>query len=253
MELVETADGVAYAWMVVAGATFVMLQFVTAPFGRHTVSGWGPALNNRLGWFIMEVPSMLVMAGVWLANSATMTGHAWLPFALWVGHYWNRSVVYPLRIKPTPKRMPLAIVASAVGFNLVNAPLNATYLVANAASYTTAWLLHPRTLLGLALFFVGMTINIIADNRLIALRTNGSTGYSIPRGFLFEYVTCANFLGECVQWTGFALAMWNAGALSFMVWTWANLVPRAASHHAWYVSKFKDYPKNRFRIIPFVY
>ncbi|RHY76156.1 hypothetical protein DYB38_012325 [Aphanomyces astaci] len=247
-------DWVAYLWMVVAAATFCLLHFVTAPFGRHTSSAWGPTLNNRLGWFVMEVPSLVIMARAWwLFVSDRESNFVWLPFALWTAHYWNRAVVFPLRIKSTPKRMPVVVVAAAIGFNLVNATLNATYLLSTEAMYSSAWLHHPRTLTGLALFLIGMSINVTTDNHLISLRSNGSTGYSIPRGFLFEYVTCANLLGECIEWTGFAIATWNLAGLSFMIWTWANLVPRAASHHAWCVNEFKDYPKNRRRIIPFVY
>ena len=46
----------------------------------------------------------------------------------------------------------------------------------------------------------------ISDQLLVNLRKPGETGYKIPVGGLFDYVTGANFFGEIVEWTGFALA-----------------------------------------------
>ncbi|KAI4308311.1 hypothetical protein L6164_031397 [Bauhinia variegata] len=36
--------------------------------------------------------------------------------------------------------------------------------------------------------------------------TNGVGGYQIPRGFLFNYITCANYTTEILQWIGFNIA-----------------------------------------------
>jgi hypothetical protein len=45
---------------------------------------------------------------------------------------------------------------------------------------------------------------------------------------------------------------WSLPALSFAIWTAANLAPRALSHHAWYRARFADYPKQRRALIPFM-
>ena len=88
---------------------------------------------------------------------------------------------------------------------------------------------------------------------MIDLRANGtSTDYAIPRGGLFDTVSCPNHLGEIVQWFGFALMCWNLPALSFAIWTAANLIPRSLSHHAWYRQHFPDYPRDRSAVIPFL-
>jgi len=74
--------------------------------------------------------------------------------------------------------------------------------------------------------------------------------YKIPNGGLFRWISCPNYLGEIIEWVGWALATWSLPGMSFALWTAANLIPRAISHHKWYKTKFKDYPHRRKAIIP---
>jgi hypothetical protein len=41
-------------------------------------------------------------------------------------------------------------------------------------------------------------------------------------------------------------------ALSFAIWTIANLLPRALQHHRWYQQTFSEYPAERKAVIPFI-
>jgi len=238
-------------WIALALILFPIQLFVTAPYGRHARAGWGPSLPNRIGWFVMEAVSLVLFAALFLAGSAPKTAPMWVFFALWVAHYANRSLIFPWRTKTRGKTIPLAIVLGAVSFNLVNAGLNGFYL-GTLAHYPDRWLADPRFIVGLALFLAGAAINIHSDNRLIGLRSGSGQGYVIPRGGLFEWISCPNLFGEVVEWCGFALMCWNLPALSFAVWTAANLIPRALSHHAWYRAQFADYPAQRRAVIPLV-
>ncbi len=53
---------------------------------------------------------------------------------------------------------------------------------------------------------VGYAINHHADSVLLSLRKPGETGYKIPYGGLYKYISCPNYFGEMVEWFGFALA-----------------------------------------------
>ena len=101
-------------------------------------------------------------------------------------------------------------------------------------------------------FFSGFLIHMHSDSVLNNLRKNGSAGYRIPDRGLFSLVSCPNYLGEMIQWTGWALATWSLPGLCFCIWTVANLAPRALSHHRWYKKTFKNYPENRKAVIPFL-
>ena len=109
-----------------------------------------------------------------------------------------------------------------------------------------------RFVLGIVLFVAGLAINVHSDHILRNLRAPGETGYKIPRGGAFEFVTAANYFGETLEWAGYAVAAAKPAALAFAAFTVLNLAPRAFSHHAWYRKKFENYPKNRKAYIPFI-
>ena len=57
----ETYQHLIYAWMALGVVISLVLLKVTAPYGRHTTSSWGPLISNRLGWMLMEMPGMMVL------------------------------------------------------------------------------------------------------------------------------------------------------------------------------------------------
>ena len=48
-------------WVLIGLGTFVYLFFESAPYGRHIKEGWGIEIPARLGWVIMESPSVILM------------------------------------------------------------------------------------------------------------------------------------------------------------------------------------------------
>ncbi|MBP7809282.1 MAG: DUF1295 domain-containing protein [Bacteroidia bacterium] len=229
----ETLYLISYIWLSVAIVVHITMFFITAPFGRHTSDKWGKTINNKLGWVIMESPSLLIMLYFLFTGTNSFSSYIWILFLVWILHYANRSFIYPLRIKATPKQIPVFIVLNAILFNFMNAGLNGYYLshFANREDYNSDWLYSPHFVFGVILFCIGAFINLKSDSILINLRKPGETGYKIPKGFLFNYISSPNLFGELIEWSGFALMAWNLPALTFMVWTFANLVPRAKNHH----------------------
>ena len=247
----KTFDIAVVAWIALALLLFPIQLFVTAPYGRHAHDGWGPRIPNHAGWVAMELVSLLVFGGLFLCGPVVKSAPMWVFFTLWVAHYTNRSLIYPFRTRTRGKTMPIAIVVSAMAFNVMNGGLNGYYLGWLSEPYALSWFSDPRFIAGAALFIGGAATNVWADNRLIALRSHEAE-YAIPRGGLFELVSCPNLFGEIVEWCGFALMCWNLPVLSFAIWTAANLIPRALSHHRWYRKRFPGYPAERTAVIPFI-
>jgi protein-S-isoprenylcysteine O-methyltransferase Ste14 len=233
-----------------AAAVFVVLLFVRAPYGRHLRKGWGPLMPNALGWAVMESPAPLVFAACFTLGTAPRNLPIVLFLILWELHYVQRAFVYPLTIRDGHKKIPIAVVLMAVGFNFGNAYANGYYLFSLSGGYPLEWLQDPRFLAGAVLFLAGYIINRWGDLRLRELRHPGETVYRIPYGGLFRWVSCPNYLGEIVEWCGWALATWSLAGLAFALWTFANLAPRARSHQAWYQANFAEYPRDRKALIP---
>ena len=240
------------AFFALAAITFPALLFVTAPYGRYTRERYGPKIDRRLGWIVMEAPSGLLYGACFLLGDRWSNAAALVFLLLWETHYTHRAYIFPFRLRGEQQRLTLVTVALAVVFNLFNGYLNGRYLNLLAPPYPASWLADARFLVGVTLFVVGLAINLQADTILINLRRPGETGYKIPGGGLFRLVSCPNYLGELIEWTGWAIATWSVPGLAFAVWTAANLVPRALSHHRWYRDKFPEYPAERRAVIPFV-
>ena len=190
----------------------------------------------------MEAPAALLFAIFFITGKSADTLTAAIFLIMWEAHYLHRSFIYPLRFRDNTKKMPVIIAGMAFFFNVVNAYLNGRYLFDLSGGYSPEWLGGPRFLIGCVLFIIGMIINQQADGVLRRLRKQGESVYRIPRGGLYRWISCPNYFGEILEWSGWAIATWSPAGLSFAVWTIAVLLPRARSHHIWYRSHFSDYP-----------
>jgi len=237
---------------VVALATAIALRFTTAPYGRFLRGGWGPTLPSTAGWVLMELPAVATIAVCFFLGDRTSSPVAIAMLAMWELHYVYRTLIFPFRRRGGRRPMPLSVVLMAVLFNVWNGYLNGRWLFGMGPERGVEWLLDPRFLIGSALFLAGLGINFHSDNILLELRAPGETGYKIPRGGLFRFVSAPNYFGELLEWTGWAIASWSVAGLSFAVFTAANLAPRAWSNHHWYRRQFADYPAERKALIPFV-
>jgi len=245
-------QSIMFAWIGIAVAVFFLLLKVTAPYGRHTSSRWGPQVSNNIGWLLMEVTVLVVLSIFILPAINTIAVVPIIMIGLFCFHYFYRSLIFPFRLHTKGKKMPWVIVGSGMLFNIVTG-FSLGYFFTRFAGYSNDWLTGYRFITGIIIFFSGLYINWKADNVLIRLRKPGETGYKIPLGWLFEKISCPNLFGELIEWLGFAILCWNLPALTFFLWTAANLIPRALSHHKWYKEKFNEYPVNRKAIIPFLF
>jgi protein-S-isoprenylcysteine O-methyltransferase Ste14 len=238
------------AWMIVTPAIFYGATRVVAPYGRHARPGWGPTLPPRVGWGITESPAVAGFAALFVLGDRTADAAALAFLAIWMVHYVQRTLVFPFLIHPSGRRTPVSIVLFGFVFNCANAYVNARWLFLLGPRRGAEWLADPRFVVGALVFAVGMATNLHADAVLRGLRRPGETGYRVPRGGAYRWVSCPNYLGEILEWTGWAVLTWSAAGLSFALWTVANLAPRARANHRWYREKFPDYPKERRALVP---
>ena len=198
----------------------------------------------------MELPALLIFVITFFIGPKKASPVTLVFFVIWVLHYANRSLIFPFQTHTGKKMMPLIIALLAIFFNTVNGFINGYYFGSISGGYDPDWFTDPRFISGSVLFITGMIINLHSDQILLSLRKSSQNGYSIPEGGLFKYISCPNFFGEIIEWTGFAIMTWSPAALAFVVWTCVNLIPRALDHHKWYKATFDNYPAERKAVFP---
>ena len=212
-------------------------------------------LPARTAWVLQESPAFYVaFLCFYLSGKRGNITSSATNVLLWLFlvHYIQRSFIYPLFIRGG-KPFPVSTFLMAFQFCVMNGYLQGRYL-ALTKPYPDSWFRDPRFVIGVLIFLIGMGINLHSDHVLRNLRKPGETGYKIPHGGMFRWLSAPNLFGEVVEWSGFAIANWSWPTFTFAVLTAANLVPRAIQHHAWYRKRFGDeYPAERRAFIPGVF
>eukprot|EP00889_Picochlorum_renovo_P006279 jgi/Picre1/33309/NNA_008633.t1 len=235
VEAMSQADILACGMIVAAIITLpVLIYGPTAPYGRYSTTGWGVLIPNKIAWFTQELWSLAIPA-LWLAFFSTpdqlkrlQVPANGLLMIMFMTHYIYRDVIYPFRLrgdKVSPGSSPDGC------YNRPEMDL---------------WLLP----LG-----VGMAVNLQSDNILIHCdaRVTRKVSIEYPKGACLNTVSAANYFGEILEWTGYAIASSSLPGIAFAVFTFANLAPRGWKHHAWYNDYFKTYHRlKRKAVIPFL-
>lgn len=232
----------------VSPVILLTLLFVSAPYGKFSRGGWGPRINSLVAWIVMELPAVAAIA-VFAIVYRDSIGWGWVFLAIWEFHYIYRTFIYPVSMHHGRKTFPLSMAISAMVFNVLNGFINGTHLFRLRPLTDPSWFSDPRFIIGLILFGVGFAIHFDSDRRILKQKP-GPGHYIIPRGGMFRFVSGPSYLGEIIQWTGWAILTWSPAGLAFAVFTFANIFPRGLSGHKWYKENFEDYPAGRKAVIP---
>uniref|UniRef100_A0A8C5KTE3 Steroid 5 alpha-reductase 2 n=1 Tax=Jaculus jaculus TaxID=51337 RepID=A0A8C5KTE3_JACJA len=190
-----------------------------SPYGKYSnsLAPGTPSLPASAAWFLQELPSFMVPAGIFAWQPHSLFGRPeTVLLGLFCSHYFYRTFIYSLLTRGRP--FPAWILFRALVFCIGNGFLQAYYLI-YCAEYPEEWYTDVRFSLG----------------------------------GLFTYVSGANFLGEIIEWIGYALASWCLPALAFAFFSLCFLGMRAFHHHRFYLKMFEDYPRSRKALVPFIF
>ena len=192
---------------------------------------------------------------LWITSSSRYDSTPLVFFLLFELHYFQRTFIFPFLMKGNSS-MPLSIVAMGVLFNIINGFLigESLFHLAPVGKYSDTWLTSPTFIVGTIIYFIGMGINLHSDNVIRHLRKPGDTRHYLPQKGMYRYVTSGNYFGELLEWTGFAILTQSYAAWIFVIWTFANLAPRAYAIRKQYRNEFgTEAVGNRRCLIPFIY
>lgn len=81
-----------------------------------------------------------------------------------------------------------------------------------------------------------------------------STIYKIPHDGLFEYVSGALQITEIIIYITLSIILWQSSTFHYVtIWVLCNQIWTATLTHQWYIQTFKNYPKSRKILIPFIF
>eukprot|EP01083_Nonionella_stella_P048748 130143_1 len=227
---------------------------IHAKYGRFAPLNSFCAIPAHIAWCLQELPSF-AFASYFLIQSFQETFEM-VPIAnrllllLFIVHYANRTFIYPFNIRGG-KATPFMEFVLAVLVTSSNGIVQGLCLT-RYKRYMIHEIYDFHFIFGVTIFITGFIMNLHSDSILRNLRTPNETGYKIPYGGLYNFVTAGNYFGEVIEWLGFAIAGSNAGGCAFAIMTFCNLFPRAVQTHTWYQKKFDNYPKDRKILIPFL-
>ncbi|XP_018025823.1 3-oxo-5-alpha-steroid 4-dehydrogenase 1 [Hyalella azteca] len=238
---------------VIIYALIVLFLPMAAPYGRYRSTRFGFGLPAKLAWVVQECPAFLMpffmVITTQRSNYHTVTNQ--ICMGLFIIHYFQRSFVYALLV-PSKNSVPFLPFVSAFFTCLLFGTLQGVYFVNFYKYDDSVWLKKPYFWIGCALYLYGMRLNVGSDSVLRKLRSCGNSDYKIPRGGMFEKVSCANYLGEVLEMWGYAISSCAPPAFAHALFTTCFLTRRALQHHQWYLKKFDDYPTDRKAIFPYL-
>jgi very-long-chain enoyl-CoA reductase len=224
----------------------------------------GPQVDYQMV-FIMEYMGpilaylLVYLRPEWLYGvDTTNTPIQWvqnLACICWMAHYAKREFETLFVHRFSHGTMPL--------FNLFK---NCSYYWGFAA-YVAYFVNHPKytapsethVYVGLTIFIICELSNLYCHIILRNLRPAGSKERKIPRGFLFEFVSCPNYTVEILAWLGFNIMTQSIAGYLFMFAGAYQMFIWAAGKHRNYKKQFNGengnalYPRNRKMIVPFLY
>mmetsp|Transcript_38883 Transcript_38883/g.47085 ORF Transcript_38883/g.47085 Transcript_38883/m.47085 type:complete len:309 (+) Transcript_38883:130-1056(+) len=174
--------------------------------------------------------------------------------AYWVFHYFKRIAETFLVHSFSHATMPIANLFRNCSYYWGFAAACSYFI--NHNLYTSPPLLRAQLALGLALLC--QMGNLSTHLTLANLRAPGQKGYSIPRGFGFNFITCANYTFEIYGWALFNVATQSLLGLLFMTAGAGQMVIWAQAKHKRLKQLFdgKDgrekYPRRYVILPPFI-
>ena len=199
-----------------------------------------PVIPSRISWIIQECPCVFITIFFIIYYYENLNYKNILVISPFLIHYIHRTFIFPFVIHSS-KNNPLEITLMAFTFCFFNAIMINRSIFFLIKDYGDEFLLNY--IFGLAIFLLGIYINIHSDYSMIKQRNanqDENNKYIIPRGFMYELISCPNYFGELTEWLGFFILSNSFSGLVFFISTFANLFPRAIQYHQWYKNKFKE-------------
>jgi len=218
-------------------------------------------LGTQVSWttvFLVEYAGPILITGLILAARKFIYGsnpplhlNQKLGVAMVVGHYLKRELETLFVHRFSNETMPIFNIFKNCAHYWILMGLSIYFLL--HPKYTPPAWATPKILYGLTgAFTLFELMNLKCHIILRNLRPPGSTVRGIPRGGGFGLVSCANYMWEGLSWLTFSIQSQTLFSWVFFCCSAGQMLIWALKKHKKLRQDFKDYPKKRKAMIPFV-
>jgi very-long-chain enoyl-CoA reductase len=226
-------------------------------------------LGPQVGWttvFLTEYAGPLIIYVIFYMRPSLIYGQnasssryelaANVACLCWVGHYAKRLLETLFVHRFSHATMPIRNIFKNSGYYWGFAAFVAYFN--NHPLYTPPIFGNVQLYVGLAGFILCELGNLSIHVALRNLRPPGSKERRIPHStsnpftLLFNFVSCPNYTYEFGSWISFSVLSQSLPALIFSIVGMAQMTQWAIGKHKNYRSEFKDYPRQRKSILPFL-
>ena len=138
-------------------------------------------MNPKLAWMLMECPNLVFIAYYLYKNGVPATTNIVL-VVFYGGHYINRSLIFPMRIR-NGKKMPITVMLAAAFYCSWNGYIQSKYLL-ELHMYDDSTLQSARFILGSIIFVAGECVcwcgrDSVAPSQTVCLLANAAAAFSL--------------------------------------------------------------------------
>jgi len=239
--------------------TYILIGFLAFKFessGKYNLPyskfSKNKGLPSKYGMFVIYFFPILAYLSQWNFQKNDHTFWEYSNMALFVIHFAKRCLEVLFLHKYSGRINYIAVILITIMYS------NIGLLFANLhGSSENGSIDNNYVYIGIILFSVGQFFNfyhhkILADLRLQKDNSN-SLEYKIPSKGLFSKVVCPHYFFELVSWLGIAVCSTYVDAYFVFYIMVCYLSGRSHRTREWYYENVPEYPKNRNRIIPYIW
>ncbi|KAI8140687.1 3-oxo-5-alpha-steroid 4-dehydrogenase-domain-containing protein [Fennellomyces sp. T-0311] len=230
-----------------------------------TLAELGIADGPQIGWrtvFLIEYGGPLVIHPIFYYLSKTFYGAAFehspmqtAVYYMCMAHFLKRELETLFVHRFSHGTMPFRNVFKNSGHYWLLSGVNLAYWVYGpwyaagkaSSARSDVWLYGS-----LAVWAWAELSNLATHITLRNLRPAGTRRRAIPFGYGFDLVSCPNYFFETIGWTVVCFLSTSWSAWLFNIVATGQMYVWAVGKHKKYKKEFKDYPRNRKAMFPFI-
>ncbi|KAG4101152.1 hypothetical protein H8356DRAFT_1035082 [Neocallimastix lanati (nom. inval.)] len=208
--------------------------------------------STRKGLFLIYISTIFSITIIYICDTRKKTPYHIIVYIFYLINYLKRCFEVLFIHKFSKKSSFFALLYIGISNTLVNTILCRYILLSNKnmddSNFFYLILPFPLILFG----WFGTFYHHILLAKLRRSSRNAKR-YKIPRGGLFDYVSCPHYFMEFLTWAGFSVIVHRLSFYGHVIFIFCTFVGRSYQTKKWYNNNIVGYPRKRKCLIPLIF